>query len=199
LCDKYFKKYLEHNVFGSYVYCDNIKIYKTPKTSNESKSSWIWHLDNNPKEQVKIMLYLSDVTEGTGAFEYIKDSDNKAIKASTRRVDYKNWCTSKGEHKTHYCSWYGSRVPNEAISTMIKSGCNPTPIYGKIGTAILFDNNIVHKGSLPTKGDRLAATLQFRPINYNRDSLVDKSYTGDGWVHTTFNMDPSIDTNIVRR
>tara|TARA_R100001015_G_C4634978_1_gene202917 strand:+ start:1947 stop:2795 length:849 start_codon:yes stop_codon:yes gene_type:complete len=199
LCDKYFKKYLEDNVFGSYVYCDNIKIYQTPKDSNKNKSSWIWHLDNNPKEQVKIMVYLSNVTAGYGAFEYIKDTDNEAVKATTRRVDHKDWCTSKGEHQSRHCSWWGSRVPDEAILAMVKSGCKPTPIHGKMGTAILFDNNIVHKGSLPTKGDRLAATLQFRPINYNRDSLVDKSYTGDGWAHTTFNMDPSIDTNIVRR
>lgn len=198
ICNKYFKDYLERFVFGSYVYCDNIKIYKTPKEASQEKSSWMWHLDNNPKEQVKIMIYLSNVDENAGPFEYMIDPDGQAVKASTRRIDYASWCTSKGIHKTKYCSWYSSRVSQEAVKLMTQNGCKPNKICGNMGTVILFDNNIVHRGSLPIVDSRLAMTLQFRPVDVERTSLVDESYTGNGWEHTTFNKDPEIIENVRR-
>lgn len=193
VCDKYFRDFLQEKVFGSYVYCDNIKIYKTPKGAQRNESSWLWHIDNNPKEQVKIMLYLSDVNSNSGPLQYIQDPLGSAVKATTRRVDYTNWCTSKGMHSTKYCSWHSSRVPMSAIEAMKNFGCKQVSICGKIGTATLFDNNIVHRGALPTGEDRLAMTLQFRPSKEAKRSLVDPKYTGDGWKHTTFNMDPSIE------
>lgn len=196
LCDFYYRNYLEDCVFGSYVYCDNIKIYETPVGLKDEKSSWLWHLDNNPREQIKILMYLTDVEEGSGPFTYLSDPHGRAVKASTRRVDHKNWCTSKGLHASKFCSWHSSRVSAHAMDTMIKNGCNEVPVYGKIGTSILFDNNIIHKGSLPKIKPRVAITMQFRPVDEKRDSLVGAKYTGDGWKHTTFNMNPDIVTNV---
>ena len=196
LCDFYYREYLESNIFGSYAYCDNVKIYETPVGLKDEKSSWLWHLDNNPKEQIKILVYLTDVKEDSGPFTYLSDPSGLAVKASTRRVDYKNWCTSKGMHMSKYCSWHSSRVSVGAMNTMIKNGCNQTSVCGKMGTSILFDNNIIHKGSLPKVKSRIAMTMQFRPIHERRSSMVDLKYTGDGWRHTTFNMDPEIIINV---
>ena len=60
ICQIYFKDYLQENIFGSFVYCDNIKLYHTPLSASEEKSSWQWHLDNSPKEQIKIMIYFTE-------------------------------------------------------------------------------------------------------------------------------------------
>ena len=53
--------YLEKNIFGCYIQCQNIMIYKTISEQSEEVSSWLWHIDNNPKEQIKVMIYINDV------------------------------------------------------------------------------------------------------------------------------------------
>ena len=50
---------MEEKVFGSHVHVDNIKIYRSHVSDEAPVSSWLWHFDNNPKEQIKILIYLT--------------------------------------------------------------------------------------------------------------------------------------------
>ena len=63
MVEEYLIPYLEENIFGCYVHCDNIKIYKTPQVNSQESSSWVWHIDNNPVEQMKVMIYINDVNK----------------------------------------------------------------------------------------------------------------------------------------
>ena len=63
IVDNYLVPYLEKNTFGCYVQCRDAKIYKTVGESIIEQLSWLWHFDNNPKEQIKVMIYLNDVDD----------------------------------------------------------------------------------------------------------------------------------------
>jgi hypothetical protein len=187
---------LEEKVFGCHVTCDNIKMYKTPETNANEASSWLWHLDNNPIEQVKVMIYINDVNKESGAFRYLGQSDKSGIKVLPSRRDYTHWFEgdiSKENFEALDTKWNGTRLSNQLINDWINNkGCQIVDVEGPAGTALLFDNNIIHKGTIPTKGYRLAMTLQFKPIHYKPKNAFTKEYVGNGWNHVTFHKDPEI-------
>src|SRR5262249_28205306 len=54
-------------------YCSHFKIYfidahRLLPLERPPVSSWLWHSDNNPAPVLKVMVYLTDTTEATGAF-----------------------------------------------------------------------------------------------------------------------------------
>ena len=196
---QYLKPYLERQVFKSHIHCDNIKIFKTPPSNNPPASSWLWHIDNNPREQIKVMIYLDDVDEDTGPFTYLESKAGQAIKASSTNVDYRQWALdeiqAKERSQRHVAAdieWHGSRVPPHVIDHFIKKGSIVQSFCSTAGAALLFDNNIIHRGTIPIKKARLAATFQFKPVFFDMEKMVDKEYTGNGWDHKTFLKNPEI-------
>ena len=190
IVDNYLVPYLEKNIFGCYVQCQNVKIYKTISESLIETSSWLWHFDNNPKEQIKVMIYLNDVNDN-GPFKYLS-KDNEAIKIKTSKKDHKSWIQGNQAHfETLGKKWKGTRVPKHIISNLqSKNEVIEKDIKGPAGTAILFDNNIIHRGTIPLKGFRYAMTLQFQPINKKLNPNFSKENTGNGWNHLLFSIDP---------
>jgi hypothetical protein len=187
---------LEEKVFGCHVTCDNIKMYKTPETNAGESSSWMWHIDNNPIEQIKVMIYINDVNKESGAFRYLGQSDKSGIKVLPSRRDHSHWFEGNialENFEALDTKWNGTRVPNNIIDNWVNDkGCQIVDVEGPAGTAVLFDNNIIHKGTIPTKGYRLAMTLQFKPIHYKPKNNFTKEYVGNGWNHLTFHKDPEI-------
>jgi hypothetical protein len=193
IVDNYLVPYLEKNIFGCYVQCQNVKIYKTISESLIETSSWLWHFDNNPKEQIKVMIYLNDVNDN-GPFKFLS-KNNKAIKinpqgkklSNTRPNQFwaQNWFEVLGE------KWKGDRIPRSIISNLKeKYNYKEIDVKGPAGTSILFDNNIVHKGTIPVEGFRYAMTLQFQPINKKLNPNFSKENTGNGWGHNLFSPNP---------
>ena len=193
--DKYsMDVHLEKNIFGCYVHCDNIKIYKTPQVNSQESSSWVWHIDNNPVEQMKVMIYINDVNKESGAFRYLK-KDNGGVKLLSTRRDYQNWKETYQEEifEKFGRKWNGTRTPDSILNDFIQNeNCEIVDIEDKAGTAIIFDNNCIHKGTIPTNGFRYAMTIQFKPVNKKLVPVFDKKYVGNGWKHVTFHKDPEI-------
>lgn len=193
LVSKYYAPFLEKNVFGCYVHCDNVKIYKTPPSKSAMISSWKWHIDNNPQEQIKIMIYFDEVLEKAGPLTILRDPSETPIKMQTSRKDHSMWKDTPnfsifGEQ------WNSTRVPLGVVEKLKKRGYSEDKISSHAGTAIVFDNNIIHRGDIPTERIRTAATLQFKPVHFKMKKYIDKRYTGNGWHHKTFNIDPEIYT-----
>jgi len=190
IVDKYLIPYLEKNIFGCYVQCQNVKIYKTTSESLIETSSWLWHFDNNPKEQIKVMIYLNDVNNN-GPFKYLL-KDNEAIKIETSKKDHTSWVPGISSYFEFLGKrWKGTRVPRHIISNLqSKNEIIEKNLKGSAGTAILFDNNILHKGTIPFEGFRYAMTLQFQPINKKLNPNFSKENTGNGWSYDTFSKDP---------
>lgn len=194
IVDDYLVPELESKVFGSYVTCDNIKIYKTPTVNANEASSWLWHLDNNPVEQIKVMIYLNDTYQATGAFRYLADTDQPAVCTLPSRRDYTHWFDGNvavENMEARGTKWNGTRLSNDLINKWISEGCQIVDVEGPAGTAILFDNNIIHKGTIPTMGHRIAMTIQFKPIDIPSPKFS-REYCGNGWNAMTFHKDPEI-------
>ena len=190
IVDKYLIPHLEKNIFGCYVQCQNVKIYKTISESLIETSSWLWHFDNNTKEQIKVMIYLNDVNDN-GPFKYLS-KDNEAIKIETSKKDHTSWIHGNQAHfEILGKKWKGTRVPRHIISNLqSKNEIIEKDVKGPAGTAILFDNNILHKGTIPFEGFRYAMTLQFQPINKKLKPNFSEKNTGNGWGHNVFSKDP---------
>jgi hypothetical protein len=191
---------VQQKVFKSFVQVDNIKIYRSEVSNEPDISSWLWHFDNNPQEQVKILIYLTDVEEGCGEFTFLR-KNGKGIKVPTSRISYpKKWIEPWENPPPLYSlreygiSWFGrDRVdPRDVARLQNQHGFNVHRAQGKKGTLFLFDNNIIHKATVPKNKYRDVVILQLKPSVKMMSPFIGENSTGNGWQHTTFNKDPSI-------
>lgn len=208
------KPQLERDVFGSYVHVDNVKVYRSFVTNENSTSSWLWHIDNAPKEQIKILIYLTDVEgDGDGQFEFITDGKStEGIKIPTGRVSYDDWVDPWEGGKAKFSAedafgnlhhWAGTdRVPPSIVNSLLSNikfqsefakgvgGCKLGKVTGKRGKLLLFDNNIIHRATTCRKKHRDVVVFQFKPslepVEFSPETC------GNGWEHMTFNVCPSI-------
>ena len=200
ILENYLVPYLEKDIFGCYVQCQNVKIYKTTSDSLIEQLSWLWHFDNNPKEQIKVMIYLNDVDDN-GPFTYLS-KDNKAIKINPTKQDYKNWKPGPSNlFNALGIKWKGTRIPRHFIPKFTRQSCIEKNIKGPTGTTIFFDNNIIHKGTIPfgcnqnSDNFRYAMTLQFQPINKKLQPIFSKENTGNGWNYRVYDIYPEAPIN----
>lgn len=123
--------------YRSNYYYRDFFCYRSQPVAKSFQGSYGWHRDNYPPGCLKVMVYLTDVTnEAAGPFVYAR--------------------------KTHAAfnpelGNYGPRLPREEVEGRYQL----TPCLGPRGTVILFDNNGVHRASQPTEGHRevLNATI----------------------------------------
>lgn len=172
---------LERNVFASYIHLSAIHMYRNIKFDGEPLSSWLWHYDNNPKEAVKMLVYLTDVSEDNAPFEYMV-RDGEARKMETSRTGFGHW-------KPPYIS--NSRIPPQMISDLESEGYRKKKITGPAGTILFFDNNIIHRATSPITGYRDVAIFNIRPAELKIRPWVSENTTGS-WEHKSPIVDPSL-------
>lgn len=130
---------VEQNLFGCKVVLEGLYSYRNIFNVKNGRSSWLWHFDNNPKEIIKILIYLSDVDENNAPFQFL-DKKGRAIKKTPTRIDKTCW------------SNHSSRILQNEIDDLSDSGFATKTLVGKRGTGIIFDNNIIHRATVPKKG-----------------------------------------------
>jgi hypothetical protein len=180
---------LEKTVFGSYIHCSAIHAYRNIQTDSPEVSSWLWHYDNNPKEAVKLLVYLTDVSEDTAPFELLTSPEGGAVKMSTSRTGPEHW----GPPYIH-----NSRIPKDMMESFYSQGLKNKKITGPKGTALFFDNNIVHRANIPTKGYRDVVIYNIRPTMHKMKKYISKDTTGS-WTHKSPIMDPELLTPTPKR
>ena len=99
-----------------------------------------WHIDWEDRRIIKIIIYLNDVTEGGGPYEYIsRDKSARAIKA----LNYYN------------LGYISDAAMSEAIPIEDWIAC-----LAKTGSAIISDSSSVfHRAQPPTKKERFSITF----------------------------------------
>ena len=134
--------------YGSYFQPYWISIQRTTPGKTSAATSFGWHIDDNPKELMKLFVYLNDVREENGAFRAFSWKHSRAIllkgfKSDTevRRVDSQSIADT-----------YFSRHPQSL-----------KVLEGQEGTILAFDNNLVHKGTAPRMGFRHAIQIPVYP------------------------------------
>ena len=180
---------LEKKVFGSYIHCSAIHAYRNIQTDSPEVSSWLWHYDNNPKEAVKLLVYLTDVSEDTAPFELLTSPQGGAVKMSTSRTGPNHW----GPPYIH-----NSRIPKDMMENFQSQGFENNKVVGPKGTTLFFDNNIIHKANIPTEGYRDVIIYNIRPTMNKMKKYVSKETTGS-WTHKSPIMDPELLTPTPKR
>jgi hypothetical protein len=140
------------NFLGGPAKITFIKVKKTYGNKNIFSSDQRYHHDDNSDNFIKVIIYLSNVEAGDGAFHYVKNS----------KADY----SSGGYYISD--SDVSSRYPKENI----------LEFTGKAGSAIFADTLGLHKAGISSGKDRFALLVSYgleREYNgHGKDQVIKK-------------------------
>jgi hypothetical protein len=110
--------------------------------------SRLWHIDQEDRKILKIIIYLNDVSEDYGPFQYIPKS-----------------LTSKISDSLKYTSGYiQDKIMQGVISSEVYKSCT-----GIAGTVIIAEtSNIFHRGKPPINSDRFAIFFDYTSRRYKQ-------------------------------
>jgi hypothetical protein len=99
----------------------------------------LWHKDSEDRRMIKVIIYLNDVTEEHGPFEYIPLPKNPLEQLKNYRIDYELWRVN-----------FLGINDDQMMKVIPKSAWRSCP--GKAGTVIFADvRNILHHGTVRTQ------------------------------------------------
>ena len=129
---------LANAYIGMRSYLRGLEMWRNLPTDEPPKLSQLWHRDWDDVVNLKLFVYLSDVTEDSGPFTFAPGTQP----GGPRQLDVKDRLSDDE---------MAARIPREEWVV-----CTGPP-----GTVVLADTCGYHKGGKPTKGDRLLWTAQF--------------------------------------
>jgi hypothetical protein len=127
-------------------------------SSENNSSGGGWHRDS-PFRQLKAMIYLSDVDNESGPFQYLPKSQMftnilKANFVSGKEYDDVRWS-------------------EESVRHLMKSGWSMETFHAKKGTLFIFDSSGIHRGKPIKNINRYAITNYYYPENKINTSLYE--------------------------
>lgn len=130
------------NYYGSHFKIFAVSFYRTLPTPDKPDSSFLWHLDNCPRQEIKLMVYLDDVLTETGALS-VKD---KPFSDNLRREGF-----------------FDRRRINQFVTRLDDAGSTKV-LEGPVGTRLLFENGgCIHKATSPKRDHRDVVTFVLIP------------------------------------
>lgn len=171
---------LEQRVYGCHLIVDKLYIYRSPVSHQQPKASWLWHFDNHPREMLKVMVYLSDVDRESAPFEYLRDEAMRPRLGAPLAPLHSD-----------------SRVPSDEIERLVKAGWHCQRVTGPTGTVLVFDDNVLHRGTLAQARHRDVVVFQVRPAQFEALPRLDRRWTGT-FGDLDFNRDPTVMAPIPR-
>jgi len=134
--------------YGSYFQPYWISLQQNQPGTVEASSSFGWHIDDNPRQLMKIFIYWNDVAESNGAFRAFTYPVSKELLAA----GFKSWSEKL---RTEHQEMVNTRLAERPADLKV--------LEGKAGTVLMFDNNLVHKGTPPREGMRQLAQIEIYP------------------------------------
>jgi hypothetical protein len=132
---------------GSHFRVNWFEVQKISPGRQPPGSSFGYHSDDTPVPVLKLFIYLTDTLESSGAFRAFSY-------AHTDRLLRMGMLESV--HPGRRRSNAQALVPREMEEFL-------TVVEGAKGTVFLFDNNLIHKGTLPLKGVRTHVSMEIMP------------------------------------
>lgn len=135
--------------YGSHFRVNWLAIQKIVPGEQPRGSSFSYHTDDSPYSLAKVFVYLVDTYQENGAFrafdyqwtdKFIKKGILKTTQPGATRDSLQYLVTPEDENALQV-------------------------IEGEKGTAFIFDNNLLHKGTLPERGFRIHLTMEIMPAN----------------------------------
>jgi hypothetical protein len=136
------------SILNSHFQCYWIRSQKNLPIGIDSKeASYGFHTDDNPRELFKIFFYLNDTCESNAAFRTFNyDKTRKLLKKGFRS--------------------YSVADRDRAQCLITKQDLNELNVLeGSAGTVLMFDNNLIHKGTVPVVGYRSIFQIEIYPSN----------------------------------
>ena len=174
--------FLEQNKFGCHLYVDKVYIYRTCKC--DRSSSYLWHYDNNPKEVVKNIIYLTDVDENNSPFEYLTTPDGNGVIAQPTRFG-----PGPGEWTP---APNNSRIDEATMRELQSKGFSSKRVIGSTGTAYAFSNDAIHRANPVVSGYRDVINIRVKPTINSVDKYIDQQHTTSFEVSGAVNPDPEV-------
>ncbi|MEC4885795.1 MAG: 2OG-Fe(II) oxygenase [Scytonema sp. PMC 1070.18] len=115
--------------------------FRRDLTNHVEKKSRLWHIDSDDRKFLKIIVYLNDIDENGGPFQYLPPS-----------------LSSQVAHALGYKYGYvKDRTMQRVISPSLYRSCT-----GCAGTVVFADTaNIFHRGKVPINSDRFAVFYDY--------------------------------------
>jgi hypothetical protein len=133
--------------YSSHYRVNWFEVQKIAPGEKAAGSSFEYHTDDTPLPIIKLFVYLSDTYESNGAFRAF---DYARTDELLRRGMYAS--SSPGERRTRA----QALVPPSWEQYL-------TVVEGVKGTVFIFDNNLIHKGTLPRQGTRTHVSVEIMP------------------------------------
>lgn len=147
-----------------------------PRVVTEVDSTY-WHIDDNPRQLMKLFLYLNDVYESNAAFRALNYVDSRSL----FREGFRSWSVE------------ARRESQDLVESLVARDPNAVHVLeGKSGTVLMFDNNLVHKGTPPKQGYRVVAQIEVYPskqaisadeVAAALASRFETDYPADPWLN----------------
>jgi len=155
---------IERKFYGTYVIAKEAMIYRSLESVLPPFGSFLWHSDNDFDDTIKVMFYLSDVSEDNAPFEYLHNPKfHRSPRIRANIIALKKYT--------------GGRIPEEAIEEFEASGCEKHKVIGGRGTVVVFDNKIIHRGNIAKKGFRDVLVLHLMPSVFKPKRYIDPRWT----------------------
>ena len=148
------------NHMGCHMKLQTIKLKRHKNVDKVTLPAFRWHSDLHADPVLNIMVYISEVDEGCGPFQYLLNGDDRGIVIDNTTHDF----------------------PDDYVEHIIKTfGLTINSFLGGPGSMCIFNNNIMHRGGIPTKNDRDVVLLQFRPTKKKPEKNLDWNYLNNSW------------------
>tara|TARA_B100001059_G_scaffold60130_1_gene55733 strand:+ start:17959 stop:18702 length:744 start_codon:yes stop_codon:yes gene_type:complete len=132
-----------------------------------------WHRDSD-SQQIKVMIYLNNVDNENGPFQFIKESKKRDAKRSTSFIF--NLDTLKKFLRGNPLK--NPRYSDESIEKEIENKkFKVSQVEGEAGTTIIFDGSYVHRGKNISDGVRYSYTMYFYPNTKKYLKHTDKRFS----------------------
>lgn len=134
--------------YGSYFQPYWISLQQNFPGTAKAGSSFTWHIDDNPRQLMKIFIYFNDVYESNGAFRAFTYPVSKSL----LEAGFKSWTEKLRVESQPMIEEYYAAHPDDL-----------KVLEGEAGTVLMFDNNLVHRGTPPREGFRQLAQIEIYP------------------------------------
>jgi hypothetical protein len=123
------------------------KLTYNPEDKTQKNSGGDWHRDNHTC-QFKLMLYLTDVSNKNGNFQFLTNSNYKNIGKPEFVIRSDKLDTR-----------YDDDIINNVISS--NSECKIVDVIGEKGTIIIVNTTNIHRGNIIAEGERKMLTQYY--------------------------------------
>lgn len=127
------------------------QVYITKNTVNNdllAKHSSLYHRDSQKQPNMKVVIYLNNVTAENGALNIVTNESNKE-----ELTDY--------NLKWYLETAFRNKTPRTTKEELIKKGYYIKTIFGNEYTCIIFDGTIIHNGGHIYKGFRNSIYIEY--------------------------------------